>query len=115
MEDINFNPWGIAVTLQLIICSPYTVLEKSSLPTEGGRGIFPVRMNYQRLSGEVQIKGLIINQWEQRELTFEFVCFNRIASNPKAKIVLLHILKGNNSESQTGSNYHYDSLSPKPN
>lgn len=28
MEDINFSLWGTAVTLQLINCSPCTVLEK---------------------------------------------------------------------------------------
>lgn len=36
MEDINFIPWGTAVTLQLINRSPYTLLEKSSSVQMGG-------------------------------------------------------------------------------
>lgn len=40
MEDINFSLWGTVVTLQLIKCSPCTVLEKkksSSVEMGGGR------------------------------------------------------------------------------
>lgn len=64
-EDINLSLWGTAVTLQLINCSPYTLLEKSSsVQMGGGRwrkydALFLISINYQHPSGEAQIKILI--------------------------------------------------------
>ena len=68
MEDINFSPWGTAVTLQLINRSPYTLLEKkkksSSVQMGGGDkgkydALFLISINYWHPSGEAQIKILI--------------------------------------------------------
>ena len=67
MEDINFSLWGTAVTLQLINCSPYTLLGKkksSSVQMGGGDkgkydALFLISINYWHPSGEAQIKMLI--------------------------------------------------------
>lgn len=65
-EDINLSLWGTAVTLQLINCSPYTLLEKKPSSVQMGAGrwrkydaLFLISINYQHPSGKAQIKILI--------------------------------------------------------
>lgn len=88
-RDINFNPRGTIVTLQVINRSPHTLLEKNVFLQMGWGvvccdALFLISINYQHPSGEAKIKILI---WQTNGNSFMYRC-DSIQSHisPKANI-----------------------------